>query len=74
MKKRKALPTKHKFKLNSNVRFTFAGSDRIGKLIELTKEENGHATYTVKACGIIYPCLGLVNSKEVGNVIGKIDN
>ena len=74
MKKRKKLPTRHKFKLNSTVRFSFAGSERKGELIELTKEDSGHATYTVKSCGVIYPCLGLVDSKDIGNVIDKVDN
>ena len=72
-RKKKNIPTKHKFKTGDVVNFHFAGSTRIGSIIELTKEEpNDHATYTVKSQGVIYPCLGFKDSKEVGNVLSKV--
>ena len=46
--------------------FFHAGSYRTGKVQELTRETDGHATYIVKclARGRIYPCLGIDNSKD----------
>lgn len=68
MAKKKNIPTKHKFKIGDRVTFKFAGSWHIGNVIELTTENDGHATYTTTTSGNgrIYPCLGLNESKEVG--------
>jgi len=69
MKKSKSItPKKHKVKIGDCVNFRFAGINRTGEVIELTFREDGHATYTVKCKGIIYPSLGLNGSMEVGNV------
>lgn len=70
-KKGKKVPKTHKFKIGDVVKFRHAGSTRTGKVIELTKESDQHATYTVttSADGIIYPCLGVDGSKPVGNII-----
>lgn len=71
VRKKKAIPKRHKFKINDRVRIRFAGRERPGTVTELTKEDSGHATYTVEAHGVIYPCLGLIDSKPNGNVISK---
>lgn len=70
-RKSKNVPKRHKFKIGDVVKFRHAGSTRTGKVIELTRESDQHATYTVttSADGIIYPCLGLDGSKPVGNII-----
>lgn len=71
-KKKKKIPKTHRYKVDDVVVFHFAGSTRTGTVIELTKEaDTKHATYTVSSGGIIYPCLGLNGSKEVGNVLAK---
>jgi hypothetical protein len=68
MAKKKQIPLTHKFKLGDTARFKFAGSWHTGTIIELTKDNDGHATYTAtsSANGRIYPCLGLNESKEIG--------
>lgn len=68
MPKKKQVPKKHKFKIGDRVVFKFAGSWHIGQVIELTTENDGHATYTATTSGNgrIYPCLGLNGSKDVG--------
>jgi plastocyanin len=68
VKKKKYIPTKHVFKVGDVVTFKFAGSWHKGKVIELTQENNGHATYTAttSANGRIYPCLGLNGSNDTG--------
>ena len=72
MPKKKSFPKRHKYKVGDTVVFRFAGSTRPGKVIELTKEINKHATYTVSAIdGRIYPCLGVDDSKAVGNILTK---
>ena len=58
--------------IEDRVKFHFAGAYKTGIVIELTKESNGHATYTVRSNGMIYPCLGFKDSKEHGNIIEKI--
>ena len=65
-KKKKIIPKRHRFKLNDKVIFFHAGSYRTGKVQELTRETDGHATYIVKclARGRIYPCLGIDSSKD----------
>lgn len=73
MRAKKSIPKRHRFKIGETVKFHFAGSYRNGVITELTKEATGHATYTVKSAGVIYPCLGFKCSKEVGNVIDVID-
>ena len=70
-KKKKYIPKRHRFDIGIRVKFHFAGRDKTGTIIELTKEDNGHATYTVEANGVIYPCLGFEKSKDVGNVLSK---
>ena len=71
VRKKKQIPTKHKFKIGDVVKFKFAGSWHVGQIIELTKENDGHATYTTttSANGRIYPCLGINESKETGWVL-----
>lgn len=68
MARKKQVPKKHKFKIGDRVIFKFAGSWHVGQIIELTTENDGHATYTAttSANGRIYPCLGINGSKEVG--------
>lgn len=68
MAKKKIIPTEHKFKVGDVVYFKFAGSWHKGKIIELTNDNDGHATYTATTSGNgrIYPCLGINKSKEVG--------
>lgn len=70
-KKRPVKPKRHKCKIGDVVKFKFAGSFHYGEVIELTKEKDGHATYTVTTSGnnMIYPCLGLNGSKETGYII-----
>ena len=71
---RKNYPKRHKYAINDVVVFVFAGSKRIGRVIEKTWEEVGvnpraHATYVIKSGDTIYPCVGLDGSKEVGYVL-----
>jgi len=73
-RKKKKIPTRHKFRIGDMVGFIFAGTTRVGKIIELTKEENKHATYTITSKDIIYPCIGLVDSKDVGNIVTKYND
>jgi hypothetical protein len=73
-KKRKIYPKRHRYKPGAEVIFRFAGSTRKGIIIELTREdvglkENVHATYVAESCGIQYPCLGINDSKEFGNIL-----
>ena len=75
-KKRKTYPKRHRYKPGAEVIFRFAGSTRKGTIIELTREdvglkENVHATYVVESNGIQYPCLGIDDSKEFGNILTK---
>ncbi len=72
VRKKKYIPKRHRFDIGDRVKFHFAGAYKTGTIIELTKEDNGHATYTVKAQGVIYPCLGFEKSKDVGNVLEKV--
>jgi len=75
MKKYK-YPTRHEYGVGDEVRFHFAGSVRIGQVVELTfeGEHTIHATYTVQTSnGMIYPCLGLLDSKDIGNILCKKD-
>jgi hypothetical protein len=72
--KRKNYPKRHSYKIDDVVVFVFAGSKRLGKIIEKTWEEVGvdpkaHATYVISSGGTIYPCVGLDGSKEFGNII-----
>jgi hypothetical protein len=72
--KRKSYPKRHTYKINDVVVFVFAGSKRIGRVIEKTWEEVGvnpkaHATYVISSANRIYPCVGLDGSKEFGNII-----
>ena len=72
--KRKSYPKRHKYAIGDNVVFVFAGSKKIGRVIEKTWEEVGvnpkaHATYVISSANRIYPCVGLDGSKEFGNII-----
>lgn len=69
-RKKIKLPKTHKYKIGELVKFRHAGSTRIGRVTELTKETD-HATYTVMTSGNnrIYPCLGLDGSKDLGYII-----
>ncbi len=72
--KRKSYPKTHKFAIGDEVVFVFAGSKRIGNIIEKTWEEvgvnpKGHATFVISSGGKIYPCVGVDGSKEFGNII-----
>lgn len=72
--KRKSYPKTHKFAIGDKVVFVFAGSKRIGKVIEKTWEEvgvnpKGHATFVISSGDKIYPCVGVDGSKEFGNII-----
>ena len=72
--KRKSYPKTHKFAIGDRVGFVFAGSKRIGNIIEKTWEEvgvnpKGHATYVIKSGKFEYPCVGVDGSKEFGNII-----
>lgn len=70
--KKKTFPKRHKRKIKDRVHFYHAGSYRKGTIIELTFENNGHATYTVDGDdNKIYPCLGLDESKPGGYIITK---
>ena len=70
MKKiRRVIPKTHKAKVGDMVKFKHAGRIRTGKTVELTKQTDGHATYTVASQGIIYPELGLNGSKWMGYII-----
>ena len=71
---RKKYPKRHLYKINDRVVFVFAGSKKIGKIIEKTWEDVGmklnvHATYVIQSAGTIYPCVGVDGSKEFGNII-----
>jgi hypothetical protein len=73
-KKSKKYPKRHRYKLGAEVIFIFAGTTRKGNIIELTREdvglkENVHATYVAESGGIQYPCLGIDDSKEFGNIL-----
>jgi hypothetical protein len=73
-KKKKIYPKRHRYKIDTEVIFRFAGSTRRGNIIELTREdvglkENVHATYVVESKGIQYPCLGINDSKDFGNIL-----
>ena len=72
-KKKNSKPKRHKFKVGDKVAFRHAGSTRIGNVLELTRETDNHATYTVTTSGngMIYPCLGLDGSKPLGYIITK---
>lgn len=69
--KKKPVPKRHRYKVGDVVKFKFAGSYHTGEVLELTKEPDGHATYTAttSANGRIYPCLGINNSKPVGWIV-----
>jgi hypothetical protein len=72
--KRKNYPTRHVYKINDVVVFVFAGSKRVGRVIERTFEEVGansksHATYVIRSQNREYPCVGIDGSKEFGNII-----
>ena len=74
--KRKSYPKTHKFAIGDKVVFVFAGSKRIGNVIEKTWEDvginpKGHATYVIKAQNRYYPCVGVDGSKEFGNIISS---
>lgn len=73
VRKKRLIPKRHRFKIGDTVKFKFAGSYHIGTVIELTKENDGHATYTAttSANGRIYPCLGFNESKPVGWISKK---
>ena len=71
-RKKKYIPKRHRFSVNDQVKFHFAGAYKTGTVTELTKELNGHATYTVETHGVIYPCLGFKDSKDHGNVLEKV--
>ena len=71
---RKKYPKRHKYAIGDTVVFVFAGSKRIGRVIEKTWEEvgvdsKGHATYVISSSGKVYPCVGLDGSKEFGSII-----
>lgn len=68
-KSNKQPPKKHVASVGDVVRFKFAGLYRTGEIIELTTQDNGHATYTAKCKGIIYPRLGLNGSDQTGYII-----
>ena len=73
-RKRKTYPKRHRYKVGDTVVFRFAGKTRIGNVVELTREdvgvkENVHATYVAECYGIQYPCLGINDSKEFGNIL-----
>ena len=73
-KRTKKVPKRHRYKIDERVVFKFAGSTRVGTVVELTKEPTGHATYTVVTSGIrsrVYPCLGLDASKDIENILTK---
>ena len=72
-RKRNKIPKRHKYKLGDIVIFKFAGSWRKGKVIELTRQPDNHATYTCMTSGNnrIYPQLGLDGSKETGWIKSK---
>ena len=72
--KRKTYPKRHRYKVGDKVVFRFAGKTRTGHVVELTREdvgvkENVHATYVAECYGIQYPCLGINDSKEFGNIL-----
>jgi hypothetical protein len=74
--KRKTYPKRHRYKVGDQVIFRFAGKTRTGSVVELTKEDVGlksnvHATYVAECYGIQYPCLGIDDSKEFGNILTK---
>ena len=76
MKKRKIYPKRHRYKVGDQVVFRFAGKTRKGCVVELTREdvglkENVHATYVAESSGLEYPCLGIDDSKEFGNILTK---
>lgn len=74
--KQKNYPKRHLYKINDVVVFVFAGSKRVGHIVEQTWDEvgmnpKGHATYLIKAHGRFYPCVGVDGSKEFGNIISS---
>jgi len=70
MKKRKnTIVKRHKVVVGDTVQFKHAGRVRTGVVIELTKKDNGEATYTVESQQIIYPQLGLNGSNWIGYII-----
>ena len=73
MRKKKKYPKRHRYGIGDVVKFKFAGSWHTGTIIELTKENDGHATYvaSTSANGRIYPCLGLDESKPTGWICTK---
>jgi len=68
-KTKRSIPKTHKAKIGDVVRFKHAGRIRSGQVIELTKQTDGHATYTVVSQHVIYPQLGLNGSKWIGYII-----
>tara|TARA_B100001093_G_scaffold107476_1_gene99750 strand:+ start:859 stop:1335 length:477 start_codon:yes stop_codon:yes gene_type:complete len=75
-KGKKNYPKRHTYKVNDIVVFVFAGSKRIGHIVEQTWDEvgmnpKGHATYVIKAQNRYYPCVGVDGSKEFGNIISS---
>ena len=68
-KKKSTIVKRHKVAIGDTVKFKFAGKIRVGIVIELTKKDNGEATYTVESQQIIYPQLGLNGSNWIGYVI-----
>ena len=72
--KRKNYPKRHLYKINDIVVFVFAGSKRVGHIVEQTWDEvgmnpKGHATYVIHSGKIVYPCVGVDGSKQFGNIL-----
>ena len=72
--KQKTYPKNHRYEVGDKVIFRFAGKTRTGIVVELTREdvglqENVHATYVATCYGIQYPCLGIDDSKALGNIL-----
>jgi hypothetical protein len=61
----------HRVKIGDIVKFKHAGRYRLGKVIELTRDVGGYATYTTMTSGNnrIYPCLGINGEKDSGFII-----
>ena len=68
-KTKRSIPKTHKAKIGDTVKFKHAGRVRTGRVVELTKQADAHATYTVVSQDIIYPQLGLNGSKWIGYII-----
>ena len=70
MKDKSKFSKRHKYGVGDVVTFRFIGVKKTGTIMELTKGNNGWATYKIKGDDkTIYPGTGVGNENEFCNII-----